>query len=302
MIYLPDGTVSRTLQEQVGYNAKKITEIIEALNESDIVDKVINLTDTSGTLSSSDAEIAEIWPAYIVYGDLIFIKVLDDGTNIDFYEINVESSTDSGSLVLSKQLFRVVKSNYAYSLTSVSIIDLSAIEGAVGITGDVSVSGAVEATTLNQTSANYELDLASIIQSASEYSTYLQSDSFYSCFKVINGVLYFILSGNATTQTVSSTNWSITLTMPDDFISAYYDKLYRADGTALTEASTSSYYYRFLAADKGFLYTGSIATCTAFINTESTANDVLTLVLFGMPAVSSGGVIGIDVRIPIMLL
>ena len=95
------------------------------------------------------------------------------------------------------------------------------------------------AKTLKQTQSNYSLDLKQAFESGN-YSTYFKSDTAFMRFEEINGVLWLIMSGRFVAQAVSGTNASFNLTIPNEFKEKYYNKIYRMDGTPLTEEQDST--------------------------------------------------------------
>ena len=121
-IELPNGKISRTLPEQVGFNSEKIYEIIKFLNESGLKDQVINLTSLSGTLTPEQYAIAELSPSYIVYEGTIFFKGVEDLSNIDYFELIPQIETDS-SMLLNVSRIRIVRDTRAYSLSYVNLFE-----------------------------------------------------------------------------------------------------------------------------------------------------------------------------------
>lgn len=121
-IELPNGQISRTLPEQVGFNSEKIAEIIKAINDFELVDKVIDLDSASGVLTDTQFGIAELSPSFILYSGKVFIKAYEDGTNIDFIEVGalVGGST---TLTLSVERFRITVSTKAYQYDIVQLFE-----------------------------------------------------------------------------------------------------------------------------------------------------------------------------------
>ena len=122
MIELPNGKVARTQAEQVGFNSKKIEEIIKFLNESGLKDLVINLEAASGVLTDDQYAIAEMSPSYIVLSGKVYYKGYEDGTNIDFFEAVPEAAAAT-SLFLQVARIRIVEATKNYALSSVNIFE-----------------------------------------------------------------------------------------------------------------------------------------------------------------------------------
>ena len=121
-IQLPNGKISRTLPEQVGFNTQKIEEIIKFLNESGLKDLVINLEDMPGVLSADQYLIAELSPSYIVYDGAVFYKLAEDSDYIDYVLLMDSVSVDS-SIVVSTYRIRITRNTLAYALDSVNLFE-----------------------------------------------------------------------------------------------------------------------------------------------------------------------------------
>ena len=121
MIKLPNGTISRTLAEQVGFNSAKIAEIIKFLNESGLKDLVINLESDSGTLSTDQYAIAELSPSYMVYDGGVFYKVFEDSDYIDYFLLLEKVDTSNSDLAVSKWRIRVERDSRNYALEEVNV-------------------------------------------------------------------------------------------------------------------------------------------------------------------------------------
>lgn len=121
-IELPNGKISRTLPEQVGFNSKKIEEIIKAINDFELVDKVIDLDSASGVLTDIQFGIAELSPSFILYSGKVFVKAYEDGTYIDFIEVGALVS-GSTTLKLSVERFRITIATKAYQYAVVQLFE-----------------------------------------------------------------------------------------------------------------------------------------------------------------------------------
>ena len=120
MIKLPNGTISRTLAEQVGFNSAKIAEIIKFLNESGLKDLVINLESDSGTLSTDQYAIAELSPSYMVYDGGVFYKVYEDSDYIDYFLLQEQVAVDS-DMEVNHFRIHVERDSRNYALETVNI-------------------------------------------------------------------------------------------------------------------------------------------------------------------------------------
>lgn len=159
--------------------------------------------------------------------------------------------------------------------------------------------------TLEQSEANYELNLQEIIRNSSQYSSYFKSDTFYAAFKVINGILWFILSGKAVTKAESTGNKTLTINIPNDFKQKFYDKIYKADGKNMSEASDSADNPNlFITGEVGIKnINGSInAQNVTLTATGPTANVDFYLNLFGAGTYTDDGYVWLDIRFPLVLI
>ena len=168
MIELPNGKVARTQAEQVGFNSKKIEEIIKFLNESGLKDLVINLEAASGVLTDDQYAIAELSPSYIVLNGKVYYKGYEDGTNIDFFEA-VPKAAAATSLFLQVARIRIVEATKNYALSSVNIFesyDKSQIDSIVS-----SLNSAIDAkAALSGANFTGAITAPSIIENMSGYS------------------------------------------------------------------------------------------------------------------------------------
>lgn len=161
-IELPNGKISRTLPEQVGFNTKKIYDIIKWINDSDFIDKVLNLSDPSGTLTEAQYAIADLSPSYIVYGGKVFIKSLEDSDNIDFFKAGTDMS-GSDSIVASVERVRIVKATKAYQYATIQLFEsynktqLDSLLSAKANLSGATFTGEVKAPTFEQENYNEEI-------------------------------------------------------------------------------------------------------------------------------------------------
>lgn len=205
-IELPNGKISRTLPEQVGFNSKKIYEIIKWINDSGFIDKVLNLSDPSGTLTESQYAIVDLSPSYIVYGGKVFVKSLEDSDNIDFFKVGTDMS-ESDSIIASAERVRVVKATKAYQYSVVQLFESynkTQLDNLLAEKADLSgaeFTGAVKAPTLEQTTANWSTDFEFTPAQVGNASLIVENK--YCRLEVINNVLYLVAVVKYTNPTES---------------------------------------------------------------------------------------------------
>lgn len=174
------------------------------------------------------------------------------------------------------------------------------IGGDLSVTGDLEVTGDVQANTLKQSEANYSVDLHEAFSSGN-YSTYFKSDTAYMRFEEINGVLWFIISGLFIAQEVSGTNASFEFIIPNEFKTKYYDKIYRADGTNLTQEVSSS---ADIVVNSMATQIGGTINVRAFkltcLTSSANPNLAITIISYGNTAEDAN--VKLDIRIPITIL
>ena len=175
MIELPNGTISRTLAEQVGFNSAKIAEIIKFLNESGLKDLVINLESDSGTLSTDQYAIAELSPSYMVYDGGVFYKVFEDADYIDYFLLMENIDTSNSDLDVSRWRIRVERDSRNYALDNVGIFtsyNKDQIDSIV-----LSLNSALD-TKANLSEANFTgaITSPSIIENMSGYSAEISAN------------------------------------------------------------------------------------------------------------------------------
>lgn len=162
------------------------------------------------------------------------------------------------------------------------------------VDGNLEVNGYVR-----QNTANYELNLRNSLIAGGSYDTYFKSDTFYTAFKEINGVLWFILSGNGKTKEASA-NMLMPIPIPESFKEVYYPHIYRADGTNLTQETDDSHH---IASDTFYGQNSGVAkTGISVLQSNRGANQDLALRIYNLGDLSDDGNLFIDIRIPLLII
>ena len=113
MLNIGDKTY-RNLQEQVGFNSKRIEDILNILDGIGVYDNVIAIADISHTLTPAEIAIADKEVAFIIYNDQIYIKrteaagiayfdvifTITASTVISFNSKEIEANLTTGALTL----------------------------------------------------------------------------------------------------------------------------------------------------------------------------------------------------------
>ena len=204
MIELPNGKISRTLAEQVGFNSAKIAEIIKFLNESGLKDLVINLESDSGTLSTDQYAIAELSPSYMVYDGGVFYKVFEDSDYIDYFLLMERVDTSNSDLDVSHFRIRVERDSRNYALETVNIFtsyNKSQIDSIVStlnssISAKAALAGAAFTGAITAPSIIEDMTGYSFTKEAST-STYTISYSYAGVVKNGNKIT-FVIAGTIT--------------------------------------------------------------------------------------------------------
>lgn len=253
MIELPNGKISRTLAEQVGFNSAKIAEIIKFLNESGLKDLVINLESDSGTLSTDQYAIAELSPSYMIYDGGVFYKVYEDASYIDYFLLQEQVAADSDMKVNHFRI-RVERDSRNYALETVNIftsynksqIDSivsglnSAIDSKAPLSG-ATFTGAVEAPTFSQTNANWSSNITLSLKTAMTSAGAVLTN-IYNRLEVIGNILYLIINvriANPTGSDItdSSATADTSIALPEEIGSLVYD----FDGNSVHASASNEY-------------------------------------------------------------
>ena len=208
MIELPNNQISRNLPEQVGFNTSKIKEIIDFLNESGMKDLVVNLEADSGVLTNEQFAVLELSPSYIVLNGRVFYKALEDGTNIDFFDLSAPSIAAGVSTQTVKRI-RIVEATKNYSTTDVVLSSYTKDELDTALAAKADLAGAtftgdVSANKLEQSFANYEQELTLTYSGVSPNK--IELTKYYSYLKIINGMTYVIINCKLTNTGDSAEN------------------------------------------------------------------------------------------------
>lgn len=165
-IQLPNNKISRTLPEQVGFNSAKIEEIIKFLNESGLKDLVISVDAASGTLTPEQLAIAELSPSYVLYGGKVYVKALEDLTNIDYFQVgvNISGSTEYQASI---ERVRVVRDTRAYAAETINLFEsytsdqidtlLSGLESVYAKLSGASFTGPITAPSIIEDMTGYSV-------------------------------------------------------------------------------------------------------------------------------------------------
>ena len=227
-IQLPNGKISRTLPEQVGFNSAKIEEIIKAINDFELQDKVVNLEDSSGILSDSQFATAELSPSYVVYNGKVFIKALEDSTYIDFIEVGALAG-GSTSLTLSVERVRITISSKAYQYAVVQLFEsytkaqIDTLLAAKANLSGATFTGKITAPVIEQSAATWGTDIT-LTRDGSGTVTLTQQ---YCRLEVIGNMLFLVVNfslANEGDSTVSmGTVKSSQIELPESIAEKIYD-------------------------------------------------------------------------------
>lgn len=261
-IQLPNRKISRTLPEQVGFNSEKIYEIIKWINDSDFIDKVLNLSDPSGTLTEAQYAIADLSPSYIVYGGKVFIKSLEDSDNIDFFKAGTDMS-GSDSMIASVERVRVVKATKAYQYAVVQLFEsynktqIDTLLAAKASLSGATFTGDVKAKTLEQT----EVSWSGSLSYDSGLAAGLVGTPIFNSAKIINNILHLVICHkieNNSGETITINSGDLirfaTTTVP----TKYAEKIYDIEGKNMTEGGNETRIIRSGPASLTFLNGGGL--------------------------------------------
>ena len=155
------------------------------------------------------------------------------------------------------------------------------------------------AKTLEQVNPNYSLDLSEAFEDGN-YSTYFKSNTGYLAFKVINGVLWIIMSGVFVAQAWTGTNSQFQFVIPAEFKSKYYSKIFRMDGTPLNQSYDSATEVCLFPAT--IQVGGSIYTRNAVLRSSGSANGDLEVGIYNYGNTTEDTNIRIDIRLPLTII
>lgn len=239
-IELPNNKISRTLPEQVGFNSSMIEKIIKWINDSDFIDKVLNLSDPSGTLTEAQYAIADLSPSYIVYGGKVFIKALEDSDNIDFFKAGTDMS-GSDSMIASVERVRVVKATKAYQYAVVQLFEsynktqLDTLLSAKADLSGATFTGDVKALTFEQDQPSFSQSLTILSTSG------ITVEQIYSRLIVVNKILMVIVNCKYTNNTgESKTVYQHGGTNGFDIPAQYGEKIFDLLGNKVSETPSSN--------------------------------------------------------------
>lgn len=155
---------------------------------------------------------------------------------------------------------------------------------------------------IQQNTPNYEIDLRNSLIAGGSFSTLFKSDSFYTAFKVINGILYFIWSGSAVLIDNQNTNKYFSVVIPENFKSKYYSAIKRSDGTSLAENArdTNSLWICGEVCIKNL--NGAFSNMNVALVSYQNANSNILVSCYNFGKNDEDASIWFDIRIPIMLI
>ena len=298
MIELPNNQIARNLPEQVGFNTKKIQEIIDFLNESGMKDLVVNLEADSGALTNEQYAVLELSPSYIVLNGRVFYKALEDGTNIDFFDLSAPSISAGVSSQTVKRI-RIVEATKNYSTTDVVLSSYTkdALDTALSAKADLSgatFTGEIKAPTIIQQNPNSSVD----ISRWNSTDANLTPDPIYTKMFVENGLDCHIVvclalkneSGSSVTISgrVAYTNANYVSTLTD-FL-PFAEKIIDLNGKKLSEVPTTNATIRIAKGTAIINKTTvrpTVYDCTAqLIHTETSSQSSFQIEIYGVPSVT----------------
>ena len=156
------------------------------------------------------------------------------------------------------------------------------------------------ANVISQSNANYSLDLRTAFQSGN-YDTYFKSDTAFLRFEEINGVLWFVISGQFVAKAQTGSNATFNFVIPSEFKEKYYSKLYRMDGTTLN--NPQDFTGDILLSAMALQVAGGLSTKQIKLACATTSeNPDLNLTIVAYGNTSEDDNVKIDIRIPILLI
>ena len=176
MIELPDGKISRTLPEQVGFLTKEVRRIYRFLDGINVQDNVVAVDNIATPLNAEELVIVNRDVAFIVYSGQLYIKKSVSGSTA-YFDV-VFSITAGTTITFNSSEIQVNLSNGGMSLVSNSPVTYSKaqIDTLLSAKADITYVDAQLASGLalkaNLAGANFTggITSPSIIESMSGYS------------------------------------------------------------------------------------------------------------------------------------
>lgn len=167
--------------------------------------------------------------------------------------------------------------------------------GDVAISGNLNVQGEGKGViTANEVKEEYDTDLIDL--SSYINNTEIKSNTLYAKMKVKHGLLMIVLSGCFITNEIATAQNMVILSniyslVPEQIRS----KIFRSDGTNITEASSAGAFNQFVA---GMISPRNHGTTQSSIESLLVSNnsEELTITLRGFPALAEDTKVFIDVR------
>ena len=308
-----DGQVKRNLQEQVGYNAEQIDKIFELIDGLNIQDNLVKVDTASGVLTSQEMEVVSRDVAFIVYNNKVYVKSETSASEFIFKQVALTASDQGTYNIL--QSFRIVvtRASGAYAYSSNTVVSFynkaemdstisglnSSIAGKANLTG-ADFTGAVTATTLKQTNANFSAD------GAWSASTNWEIQDIYTRCEEINNVLYAVANVKLKRITSNGSIYSVgtfDITLPASIADKIYDmvgvKASSAKATACAITGVKATVYTAVEGGLPALTTKEVVLTVM----NGYANNDIYLTLTGTgDSVNVDDVFYVTARIPLTLI
>ena len=311
-IELPDGRISRTLPEQVGFNSKKIKEIIDLLNTSDITTKLIDLgtveSPIEGTLTAAQREIADLPVAFIKLNDRLYLKAVETNNALFFIDADVESEVELNRVqVIFNRWIAITKATNGWQYrenTIAETYDPDTIADFLALKADLTgatFTGAVKAQTLEQTNPNWSLAVEPVLPAAAIAKGFTITN-IYNRLLVINNVLFLVMINKINNPTASAIALDNTDSIQFEaiFPESIGEKIYDISGKKVSESGSDNIDLNYSA---GAIQTGVGYSNFRLITTHAGQNQIRFVAeRVGAMTVNAGNSVNVFVRNFLLLL
>lgn len=242
MIELPDGKISRTLPEQVGKNAKDISDIKKVIKDLDLLDNFLYIDDINRQLTLDELRQINQPICFLIYNNIVFIKRSVSELQIDFESVfKLEIGLSLLDFTSHAIIVTIATGQMSYSTASARTYQSSRIDNMLAAKANLNgadFTGAVTAPTLRQSQFNFSREFTLVTFQS------LTIENVYNRFAEINNILHLIVNFTITnntgeTKTLGSGYGLVGLaTVTLD--SSVASKLVDIDGKKASESNTNS--------------------------------------------------------------
>lgn len=247
MIELPDGKISRTLPEQVGYLSKQVQRIFRFLDGINVQDNVVVVDNIATPLTAEELVIVNRDVAFLVYSGQLYIKKSVSGSTAYF---DVVFSISAGTTItFNSSEIQVNLSNGGMSLVSNSPATYSEaqIDTLLSAKADITYVDAQLALKANLAGANFTgaITAPSIVENMTGYSFVKNTNLLWTpdyVGAVKNGnKLTLVIFGSYTYQTGDTTQYLGSFVVPSEVYAKLYPYSLSGYTDILTEINGSLY-------------------------------------------------------------